>query len=370
MDEQFPLRPYGATWARPHGAAGDRPATLTVDCHGHMQVPEADELVRPHLPASELDAVKYASPDARDVNRQQNLERMPLMEGVEARLREMDRMGVDVQVLSPVPAQFNYQADPGLCAEASQIINDRLAEAAASSDRLAAIGTVPLQDCGRAVAEMERCIKRLGMPGVEIGAGVGDGEIADDRLDSFWASAEELGAAILVHPTSFASDRLSAHYLTNVIGNPLETTVAAAHLIFSGVLDRYPGLRVILAHGGGYAASCAARMDHAWGARRDCRTRISRPPSEYLARCHFDTIVFAVDQLEFLYRRFGAERLLAGTDYAFDMGEYGPLEHVLAMPGIDEDAAALICGLNAARLFRLDPETCGRAETAGDAPKG
>jgi aminocarboxymuconate-semialdehyde decarboxylase len=163
---------------------------------------------------------------------------MHLMEGTEQRLKDMDRMGLDVQVMSPVPPQFNYQADAGLCAEASQIIDDALASASATSDRLVAIGTVPLQDCARAVTEMERCIGSLGLPDIEIGANAGADELSAKRLEPFWARAEELGAAILLHPTSFASDRLSQHYLSNVVGNPLETTVAAAHLIFDGLMDR------------------------------------------------------------------------------------------------------------------------------------
>lgn len=362
MTEANQMRPYGASFGRKHDPAGyDRPSSLTVDCHAHMAVPEADALVRPHLPASELDAVKYASPASRAVNQQQNTDRMPLMIGTEQRLLDMDRMGVDVQVMSPPPPQFNYQADAGLGAEASQIINDTLAEKAASSDRLVAIGTVPLQDCDRAVAELERCMGPLGMPGLEIGANAGDDEISAARLEPFWARAEELGAVILLHPTSFASDRLSPHYLTNVIGNPLETSVAVANLVFDGVLERYPNLKIILSHGGAYAAAYTARMDHAWGARPDCRGQIPNPPSSYVEKLYFDTIVFAPDQLEHLHRKFGTEHLLIGTDYAFDMGEYDPIEHVMDTPGIDADAAAKICGGNAVHLFGLDPATCGRA---------
>ena len=362
MTDVASLRPYGASFGREHLPDYSRPDSLTVDCHGHMSVPEADALVRPHLPAAELDAVKYASPASRAVNQQQNADRGSLLEGTEQRLKDMDRMGLDVQIISPVPPHFNYQADAGLCAEASQIINDTLAQTAEANDRLVAIGTVPLQDCSRAVAELERCMGPLGMPGIEIGANAGADEVSAERLESFWARAEELGATILLHPTSFASDRLSAHYLTNVIGNPLETTVAAAHLIYDGVMDRYPALKIILSHGGAYAAAYTARMDHAWGARPDCRGRISRPPSEYMARFYFDTIVFATDQLEHLHRKFGTDHLLIGTDFAFDMGEYDPIEHVLQTPGIDADAVAQICGDNAVKLFGLDTATCGRAD--------
>jgi len=298
-----PLRPYGATFGRSHSADGySRPESITVDCHGHMAVPEADDLVRPHLPASELDAVRYASEASRAVNVQQGKERKEAMTGVEQRLQDMDRMGIDVMVISPVPPQLNYQADPTLGHEASQLINDRLAQSANENQRLVALGTVPLQACELAVSELERCINDLGMPGIEIGANAGADELSAQRLEPFWAKAEELGATILLHPTAYASDRLSAHYLTNIIGNPLETTVAVHHMIFDGVLERYPNLRIILAHGGAYAGSYAARMDHAWGARPDCRGRIARQPTHYLEKFYFDSIVFSTDQLQYLRR--------------------------------------------------------------------
>jgi aminocarboxymuconate-semialdehyde decarboxylase len=363
MSTSDDLRPYGATFAREHAAAGySRPQTITIDCHGHMSVPESDKLVRPHLPASELDAVKYASPASRAVNVTQGKERFSAMSGVEERLAEMDRMGIDVMVISPPPPQFNYQADPGLCLESCQLINDTLAAAAASSaGRLVALGTVPLQDTERAIAELERCINTLGLPGIEIGASAGEDEVSAVRLEPFWARVEELNARLLLHPTSFASDRLSAHYLTNVIGNPLETTVAVHHLIFDGVLERYPNLKILLAHGGAYAAAYAARMDHAWGARPDCKGKISRPPTEYLHQFYFDSIVFATDQLASLTAKFGVERVLLGTDYPFDMAEYDPVEHVQTTPGLSDQDKADICGLNALEFFGIKSDCAGVA---------
>lgn len=357
------LRPYGATFAREHAAAGySRPNTITIDCHGHMSVPESDQLVRPHLPAAQLDAVKYASAASRAVNATQGKERFAAMSGVEERLVEMDRMGIDVMVISPVPPHFNYQADPVLCQESCQLINDTLAASAASSaGRLVALGTVPLQDTERAIAELERCIDTLGLPGIEIGANAGEDEISAERLEPFWSRVEELSACVLLHPTSFASDRLSAHYLTNIIGNPLETTVAVHHLIFDGVLERYPGLEILLAHGGAYAAAYAARMDHAWGARPDCRGRISRPPTEYLHQFYFDSVVFGTDQLASLTEKFGAKRVLLGTDYPFDMGEYDPVEHVQTTPGLSTEERAGICGLNAVEFFGIDSTCAGVA---------
>jgi len=362
-----PIRPYGASAAREHLTEGyERPTSLTVDCHGHMLVPAADELVRPHLPASQLDAVRYASPYTREVNVQQNKDRWDDLIGLEKRLAEMDRMGVDVMVISPVPPQFNYAADAGLCAEASTIINDTLAKAAADRpDRLVAIGTVPLQDTDRAIAELDRCMGDLKMPGIEIGANVGQEELSAERLEPFWARAEELGATILLHPTAFASERLSTYYFTNTIGNPLDTTVAAHHIIYDGVLERYPDLKIILSHGGAFVSHYAARMDHAWGARPDCRGKLKNPPTQSLRKLYFDTIVFSPAQLALLIEQFGVDRLMIGTDYPFDMGEYDPIEHVLQTPGLSAADQAAICGANAVRLFGLDTAPFAKMSTAG-----
>ena len=360
------IRPYGATYARPHAPDGyQRPETITIDCHGHMAVPQADKLVRPHLPATMLDAVRYASEASRTVNKQQGEDRHDEITGVEQRIKDMDRMGIDVMVISPPPPQFNYQADAELCLEASQIINDQLASAARDNDRLVAIGTVPLQSCEYAISELERCIVELGMPGIELGANAGSDELSCERLEPFWARVESLKATILLHPTSFASERLSAHYLTNIIGNPLETTVAVHHLIFDGVLERYPELRIVLAHGGAYAGAYAARMDHAWGARPDCRGRITKAPTHYLEKFYFDSVVFSSDQLEYLATRFGTERILIGTDYPFDMGEYDPVEHVVSCSAFSKSDVSAMCGLNACNLFKIDPALAGRANFNG-----
>jgi len=316
-----PLRPYGATFGRSHSTDGySRPESITVDCHGHMAIPEADDLVRPHLPASELDAVRYASQASREVNVQQGKERKDAMTGVEQRLKDMDRMGIDVMVISPVPPQLNYQADPNLGHEASQLINDRLAQSAKENERLVSLGTVPLQACDLAVLELERCINELGMPGIEIGANAGADELSAERLEPFWARAEELGATILLHPTAYASDRLSAHYLTNIIGNPLETTVAVHHMIFDGVLE------------------------------------------------HFDSIVFSTDQLQYLATRFGSEKILMGTDYPFDMGEYDPIEHIVSCPDFSATQVSAMCGLTAVELFNIDEKLAGCARFNGGKP--
>ena len=362
-------KPYQSTAGRDHISGGyNRPDTLVVDLHGHMLVEEADKMVRPHLPASELDAVKYAAPYTREINVKQNKDRWDELTGLEQRFKDMDRMGIDVMVMSPVPPQFNYQAEANLGHEASQVINDTIAAAVKQKpDRLAALGTVPLQDTDLAIVELVRCINELGMAGIEIGANAGSDEISAERLEPFWARVQELDATVLLHPTAFASDRFGNHYFTNVIGNPLETTLAIHYLIFDGVMERYPDLKIVLSHGGAFASHYAARMDHAYGARPDCCQKISRPPTHYLKKFYFDNIVFAVDQLEFLGKKFGTDRIVLGTDYPFDMGEYDPIEHIEQVSSFSFSDKEKICGLNAARLLGLDVNKFTRAEFQGGA---
>jgi aminocarboxymuconate-semialdehyde decarboxylase len=198
---------------------------------------------------------------------------------------------------------------------------------------------------------MKRCVNDLGMRGIEISSHVAGRELAEPEFRPFFAAAEELDVLLFMHPLGFThGQRLSEHYFNNLIGNPIESTLAVAHLIFGGVLDRYPGLKLCVAHGGGYLPTYWGRMDHAWRARADCRQHISKPPSEYLRQIYFDTLVFDRRQLEFLLETYGAEHLLMGTDYPFDMAEPDPVGF---HGGLDEIDRAKILGGNAARLLKL-----------------
>ena len=178
-------------------------------------------------------------------------------------------------------------------------------------------------------------------------------ELSDPAFAPFWKKAEELGALVVIHPNGFTdAARLSRFYFNNVIGNPLETTIALHYLIFDGVLERHPKLKILAVHGGGYLASYSGRIDHAWGARSDSHGDLPHPPTTYLKRLYFDTIVFTPHQLQELVRLYGADRILMGTDYPFDMGEYDPVGHVCGA-GLDEGAVAAICGGNVQKLLAL-----------------
>jgi aminocarboxymuconate-semialdehyde decarboxylase len=270
----------------------------------------------------------------------------------------MDRMGIDIQAVSPAPNQTYYWAEPGEGQALARQVNERIAEiCAARPDRFVGLGTVPLQDPDLAVSELIHCIRNLGLRGVEINPSVNGMDLPDARLglERFFAKAQELDIVIFMHPIGFTQgERLLDHYLNNVIGNPLETTVAASHLIFDGVMQRHPKLKIVLPHAGGYLAHYWARMDHAWRARPDCRTVINKKPSSYLEKFYFDTITFDRGILKNLVERFGAEHVVLGTDYPYDMGMEHPLDFIGGVPKLSAKDKTLIMGGNAARLLKID----------------
>lgn len=361
------IRPYQSSAGRSHPDTFTRPDTLIIDIHGHILTEGVDDEVRKHVPPESLDAVKYAGALTRELNKKQNQERWEELTGIDKRLADMDKMCVDVMAISPVPPQFHYSAPASLGHEVSQQINDNVALTVGKCpERLIGLGTVPLQDTELALEELDRAINALGLAGIEIGAKVGQDELSAERLDPFWERCQELDIPILLHPTSFASDRFGNHYLTNIIGNPLDTTVAIHYLIFDGVLDRFPELKLVVVHGGAFAAAYAARMDHAWAQREDCCLHIQQPPTSYLKKMYFDTVVFSNDQLEFLGKKYGTDHILLGTDYPFDMAEYDPTEHVVGIDAFSQSDKEKICGLNAAELLGIDVNAYARAKSPGN----
>jgi aminocarboxymuconate-semialdehyde decarboxylase len=352
-----PTNTYGLTAARKHGRPGreTRPRSLTVDCHSHAAVPAAAAFVRPHLKPDPR--AQFYTEETRILTRKQDEDRTPNLTDLALRMKDFDAMGLDAQVITPAPGQCYYQVPPEIGVQSSRIVNDGIAAIAAEMpDRIpAAMGTVPMQAGGNAAAEeLERCMTTLGFKGVEILAHVGDKEISDAEFAPFWAKAEALGAVVFIHPNSFTQpQRFSKYYFSNVIGNPLDTTMAVHWLIFDGVLERHPNLKIIAVHGGGYLPAYSGRIDHAWGARSDAHGDLRHPPSTYLKKIYFDTIVFTPQQLEALVNLFGVGQILLGTDYPYDMAEYDPLGHIASVPSLSEADRAAIAGGNAKRLFGL-----------------
>ena len=323
-----------------------------VDMHCHLGAPAADALMRPHMKPEHNLLMRFSSPITDETNARQFAQIGRKLNTIDERLADMDAMGVDVQVISPSPGQYFYWAEPELGLQASRLVNDTLAEACGRHpDRLVAMGTIPLQHPEYAVAEMRRCVSELGMRGIEVSSNVNGRELSQLELAPVFAAAEELGVLLFLHPLGFTqADRLSEHYFNNIIGNPLESAIAVGHLIFDGVLERHPKLKICVAHGGGYLPTYSGRMDHAFGARADARQHIAREPSSYLRQFWFDSLVFDPDHLQWLVDKFGADRILLGTDYPFDMSEADPLGFT---SGLADDVRDKVRGLNAADLLGL-----------------
>jgi aminocarboxymuconate-semialdehyde decarboxylase len=359
-DAPLPRR-AAARAARPTASAkvvrNRRGKSLRVDIHCHYLNRAVVAKVAHLNPAQYEPSVTFANALTREVNVKQIRNRLPKLSTIETRLKDMDRMGIDMQAVSPAPNQTYYWTDADLGAELSRMVNDRLAEIVARwPERFVALGTVPLQNVDLAVAELERCVKQLGLRGVEINPSVNSMDLTDPRLklERFFAKAQALDVIIFMHPIGFThGERLVDHYFNNVIGNPMETTIAASHLIFDGVMQRHPKLKIVLPHAGGYLAHYWARMDHGHRARPDCRTVIKRPPSSYLAKMYFDTITFDPRMLRHMIDKYGPGHVLLGTDYPYDMGEEDPLGLIGSVRGLKLADRAMIEGGNASRLLKI-----------------
>ena len=298
--------------------------------------------------------LQYGSELTKEVNRAQMEFIRPKMESLEVRLEDMDRMGVDVQAVAVSPYQYYYWADPESGAKAARIVNDELAEAtSAYPDRFAPMGTVPLQDTEASIEEMRHFVNDLGFRAMEIAAHCEGEEVSSERLQPLWAEAERLGILVMIHTAGLRYERLLKHNFVNILGHAFDSTMAIAHLIWNGVIENHPDLKIVVAHGGGYLPAYSARMDHGWGARADVAEGVPNPPTSYLEKFHFDTMVFQPDQIEYLVQRYGAEHVMLGTDYPYDMGEDDPLGLIGRATGLSQEQVDLIAGGNAARLLGL-----------------
>lgn len=326
---------------------------LTVDIHAHILVPQIAELVASEFDASKDPFLLYGGPST-EYNNQIFAELKPKLTDPAERLRIMDRQGVDVQAVAIVPPQYHYWAEPELGVEIAKQGNEAIAALVdAHQDRFVGMGTLPMQAPDRAVAELERITSNYGFPGVSINPSAEGVDYDDPAYEPFWQRAEELGVLVVLHPNGFnRGERLNRYYMINVVGNPLETTVALSHIVLGGVLERHPALKLLAVHGGGYLPFYMDRMDHAYANRPDVGVKISRPPSTYLRQAYFDSIVFG-DGLDYLVDRVGADHILMGTDYPYDMGEPDPLARIERVGNAGPAEKAAMKGDNAVRLLGL-----------------
>ena len=331
--------------------------SIAVDIHAHALIEEVEVAVRAHPQwRREMEqAARLTGEASLQRNRQlMTNEWMPRSTRIETRIAAMDKMGIDVQAVSVVPTQYYYWADRDLAAKLVSAANARIAETcSARPDRLVGLGTVALQHRDLAVAQLEHAVRGLGLKGVIVSTAVNGTELADPRHLPFWTKAEELGALVFIHPMGCSlGERLVPFYLSNLIGNPAETTIALAHLIFSGIFDRLPKLKVCAAHGGGYFPFYSSRFDHGWRVRPEAHTcRLA--PSEYLKRIWFDSLVYTPEHLEFLIKQAGPSQVVLGTDFPFDMGVDDPIARLEAIALLSDGDRIAIRGGNAARLLGL-----------------
>ena len=266
-------------------------------------------------------------------------------------LDEIKKSGMDAVLLCPWVSLVRYEVDASESLGSCQVQNDALSSLVKKyPDRVAALGIVPLQDVALAIQELERVMKS-GLKGIEIGTHVNGVYPGDARFRPFWEACESLGAFVFIHPVEGGGRaELRDYYMWNVIGNPMETTVAAGHLILSGMLEAYPRLKILLAHGGGALPYLHGRLDRGFKQRPEINKVISKSPTEYLKHFYFDTITHDATVLKNLVEFAGADHVLLGSDYPFDMGNENPVELVHSAR-LGADAEELILGGNAVRLF-------------------
>jgi len=307
----------------------------TVDCHTHILGEEAMRRLAAESPKVAPVMSKRGDPACRlEINGRVVQNPFPReLWDTEQRLRDMDAHGVDVQVLAPTVFTFFYEQEAALGFACAMLQNDEIAaEIKRRPDRFLGLAGVPLQAPELAAGELARAMTELGLRGAMIGSHVNGRNLDDPALEPFWAAADALGAFIFVHPHAGAApERLGSYYLKNLVGLPFETTVAGASLVFGGVIERHPGLKVCLSHGGGFLPYQAGRFRHGHEVRPEAKVNLKRPPQESIGRLFYDTILHSKQTLEFLVALAGAEHVLLGSDYPFDMGNLDCVARVEAL---------------------------------------
>jgi aminocarboxymuconate-semialdehyde decarboxylase len=318
---------------------------VTVDFHAHAQSPKAGELMAgaPNNPGGE------ANPHNEHL--MQTTYRAAFRD-IAVRMLTMDRQRIDMQVVSPAP-NYAYWADEALSAQIVRASNEHVAEVCANHpDRLVGLGQVSLQFPELAARQLNEGMDSLGLRGVEIGSRVNELELDDLRFDVFWSAAASRGVPVFIHPAGTTlGKRVAKYYLGNVIGNPLDTTIALTHLIFGGVLERFQNLHIVAAHGGGYLPSYFSRSVHGHEVRPEMKT-LPHSPGHYLRRITVDNLVYEPSFVAHVIDVMGPSQVVLGTDYPFDMGQDRPVDIVEAVAGLSAENVVRIKG-NAVKLLGL-----------------
>lgn len=273
----------------------------------------------------------------------------------EARIKDMDEEGIDIQVLSPIPVTFSYWSHPEKGLELARFQNDFIASVVKKHPkRFIGLGTVPLQDVEASIKEMERAVNELGLKGIQIGSNINGRNLDDESLEPFFKMAHEQSIPLFVHPwETLGGERMPRHNFMYMVGMPSETALAAGSIIMSGMLDRYPELKVCFAHGGGALPYLLPRMDKGWEVWPHIR-KTDKPPSHYAKLLYYDSLVYDENNLQFMIDRFGARQIIAGSDYPFLLREAPSGKVVDRLATLDDAEKEHIHGLNALEFLNLD----------------
>jgi aminocarboxymuconate-semialdehyde decarboxylase len=327
-----------------------QPAQRDIDVHAHLMVPE----VYAATSANSLFVKSFADATMSEAAKKNAAQRtayvLRSMSDVNERIAMMDAMGVDVQVLSSsLVHQCSYWAAPAESLRLERMFNDRIAQVVRDNPRrFIGLGGVPLHAPAMAVAELVRCMTELGLAGVGISTMAGDMEIGDPKLRPFWAKAEELGAVIYIHPAGNTDPRFQRFHLWNSIGQNFEEAMAIASIMYEGILDAFPDLKICISHGGGYMPLALGRIARNYLEKPSTRANMSRSPAEYLRMLYYDSCVYEPEVLAHLVDRVGADRVILGSDYP--VGEMKPVDFVNSAPLFAADKQKIISS-NATALF-------------------
>jgi aminocarboxymuconate-semialdehyde decarboxylase len=321
-----------------------------IDFHAHLMLPEIYAITGPHSMFVKSNTDPTMSAEARQGVRELETVLVARMSDVTERIAHMDAMGVDMQVLSSSLVQLStYWAEPQESLRMERMLNDRMAAVvAANPTRLIGLGGVPLAAPALAVEELTRCMDVLGLAGVGISTTARNMELGDAALWPFWEKAEELGAVVYIHPAGNAGARFAKWYLWNSIGQAFEEAMAIASLMYEGILDTFPRLKICISHGGGYMPYYMGRIARNYVEKPATRVNMKKSPAEYLRMLYYDSCVYEPEVLEALVKRVGADRVVLGSDYP--VGEPKPVEFVESC-GLTAAEKERIIGANAAQLF-------------------
>jgi aminocarboxymuconate-semialdehyde decarboxylase len=324
------------------------PNPLAIDAHAHICTEETMKLLEKETPK--------VAPKLREYEKDvfewtvAGTPYRPFPRGgfdIEQRLQDMKASDVDMHVLSNTPQTFLYNQDAGLTTASSIVQNDQIAKHVRDHPRsFYGLATLPMQAPKAAADELERAISRLGLKGAQIGSNINGKNLDEPEFEPVWQVADRHAAFVMVHPNNVAGmDRMKSYYLNNLIGNPLDTTIAAACLVFGGVIERFPNIRFFMVHGGGFAPYQAGRWQHGWQVRPEPKKHLKKPPAETIRTLYFDTILHGRPALEYLVSAFGANHVMLGSDYPYDMGTFECARQVKALSVPELDKLTILNGL-------------------------